>query len=134
MSPTDRAVLEVASGCKALKRHANVYAAHPKSVGVTIKGAALRRLIDSGLMKWVNSTQSAAVLTEAGKLAMQRPPPDFPIEGHTGCELCARPARLTLALLRKPWSDETVKVRACTPCARVAWRTLELIGCRGSAA
>jgi len=41
------------------------------------------------------------------------------------CDLCGRSARLSIALLREPWSANRVSVVACTRCSAVAWRTLD---------
>lgn len=44
---------------------------------------------------------------------------------ETGCNLCACPGPLTVALLRVAWEDRTIRVRVCTPCAIRAWRTVD---------
>lgn len=42
------------------------------------------------------------------------------------CDLCgAARGPLTIALLQRPWSLDRVLVRACTPCAAMAWRTCD---------
>ena len=43
-----------------------------------------------------------------------------------GCDLCGDSSRLSVVLLREPWSANRVAVRCCTPCATRAWRTLEV--------
>ena len=41
------------------------------------------------------------------------------------CELCGELRIVFLTLLRAPWSDEIVKVKACNECSARAWRTIE---------
>ena len=40
------------------------------------------------------------------------------------CELCGQPRIVFLTLLRAPWSDEIVNVKACNGCSPRAWRTV----------
>ena len=40
------------------------------------------------------------------------------------CELCGELRIVFLTLLRAPWSDEIVKVKACNECGARAWRTV----------
>ena len=41
------------------------------------------------------------------------------------CDLCGHITKCSVALLRQPWSNARVTVRACTPCASRAWRTID---------
>jgi hypothetical protein len=41
----------------------------------TVAGPVVRRLVEAGLLRWVNACRSAAVLTEEGKRARDEPLP-----------------------------------------------------------
>ena len=43
-----------------------------------------------------------------------------------GCDLCGDSSRLSIALLREPWSAVRVTVVCCTGCAARAWRTIDI--------
>jgi hypothetical protein len=45
-----------------------------------------------------------------------------PLPPH--CDLCGRTTRCSVALLREPWSNARVTVRACNVCSARAWRTI----------
>ncbi len=42
-----------------------------------------------------------------------------------GCDLCAAVKPLSVALLREPWSEARVTIRACSACSARAWRTID---------
>lgn len=50
-------------------RNAKVFVTSPMpaSCAAVVSGAAVRDLVDAGLMRWVNKCKSAAVLTEKGR-------------------------------------------------------------------
>ena len=57
----------------ALKRDGSGFHRAPKSGRVhrlkTVAGPVVRRLVEAGLLRWVNACRSAAVLTEEGRRA-----------------------------------------------------------------
>jgi hypothetical protein len=65
----DRAILREAS--PALRRNGHGYVFHRAHGGGTlhVSGHDVKRLVEAGLLRWVNSCRSAAVLTEQGEKA-----------------------------------------------------------------
>ena len=48
---------------------------------------------------------------------------DRPEPSH--CDLCGAVTKCSVALLREPWSDARVTVRACNACSARGWRTID---------
>lgn len=71
MTPSTRLALEIALSTKALKIGVGaLYRPFPKrvaDVSIGFHGRLLARLVNEGLLRWVNKCRSAAVLTDAGR-------------------------------------------------------------------
>jgi hypothetical protein len=125
----DRIILTAANTARCLYRQSGHFYPRRPSFGLSFQVEPVERLADRGRLQWMSPMKRNAVITDLGRQELEAPPPEPPaLDAHTTCQLCGQPSRLSLALLKRPWSDDTVEVKACTPCARVAWKTLELIG------
>ena len=129
MMAVDHMILSAANSCRALYRTHGRFSPVMPRLGFTFPVRPVERLQDQGKLAWSDTSRRSAVITDLGRQVLGAPSlKDRVVDTSAGCELCGAQGRLTVTMLKEPWSDQTVNVRACTPCAAIAWRTVEAIG------
>ena len=130
MIAIEHMILTAANASRCLFREQGRFFPKRPSLGCSFPIKPVVALASRGRLLWADDARRQAIITDAGRQAIGAPPMQEVAEGRTHCELCGKETKLYRALLKKPWTDETATVHACSRCSRIAWKTVELIGKR----